>query len=70
MALTLDEETRLQNTEETTQQLKTLIDGAGSKNQLKELTMLANEQIRRLEARVTTLESDVTTLLALAQSLQ
>lgn len=70
MSLTLDEKNRLQNAEETAQELKTLVDNAGSKNQLKQLTMLANEQLRRLEARLTTAESLITTLTTLAQRLQ
>jgi len=70
MALTYEEQLRLKNAEETTQELKTLIDGAGSKNQLKQLLTLCNEQLRRVEARLDTIETDLETALALANSLQ
>ena len=70
MALTYREELRLKNAEETTQQLKTLIDGAGSKNQLKQLLALCNEQLRRVELRLDVLETNTQTLLTLARKLQ
>lgn len=70
MALTYTEKLRLKNAEETTQELKTLIDGAGSKNQLKQLLTLCQEQLRRVEARLDTVETDLDTALALARRLQ
>jgi hypothetical protein len=70
MTLTAAEETRLENAEDTTQQLKHLIDGAGSKNQLNRLLVLCNEEIRKLNARVATLETEVSELLVLARKLQ
>jgi polyhydroxyalkanoate synthesis regulator phasin len=70
MTLTFAEEERLTNAEEITQQLKHLIDGAGSKNQLNRLLVLCNEEVRKLTARVATLETQVQELLALARKLQ
>jgi len=70
MTLTYSEAKRLKNAEETTAQLKTLVNGAGSKSQLNQVRMLVNEELRRIESRLDTVEASVTTLLALAQSLQ
>jgi len=70
MALTYDEQVRLKNAEETIQQLKTLISGAGSKNQLKQITVTVKEQLRRLEVRLDTAETEIQTLLTLARNLQ
>jgi hypothetical protein len=70
MTLTRTEELRLENAEETAQQLKHLISGAGSKNQLNRLLVLCNEEIRKLNARVASLEEEVSELLALARKLQ
>jgi exonuclease VII small subunit len=70
MTLTATEETRLQNAEKTIQQLKTLIDGAGSKNQLKQLLTLCNEQLRRVEVRLDKIETETNTILDLARKLQ
>jgi len=70
MTLTYSEEVRLKNAEETTAELKTLVNGAGSKTQLNQIRNLCNEQLRRIEARLDTIESDVSELLTLAQSLQ
>jgi hypothetical protein len=70
MALTYEEQVRLKNAEETTQSLKTLIDGASSKNQLKQLLVLCQEQLRRVESRLDTIESDLSELLTLARKLQ
>ena len=70
MALTYDEKLRLKNAEETTQELKILINGAGSKNQLKQLLVLCQEQLRRVEARLDTIETTLSTTLDLARRLQ
>jgi hypothetical protein len=70
MALSYEEQVRLKNAEETTQDLKTLIDGAGSKNQLKQLLVLCKEQLRRVESRLDTIETDLQVALSLARSLQ
>jgi hypothetical protein len=70
MALTNSEQLRLTNAEETAQQLKHLIAGAGSKNQLNRLLVLCNEEIRKLTARVASLETEVQELLELARKLQ
>lgn len=70
MALTRSEAERLKNAEETIQELKTLIDGAASRNMLNKLKMLSNEQLRRVELRLTQIETDLETLIALAQKLQ
>ena len=70
MALTYDEQLRLKNAEETIQQLKTLIDGAGSKNQLKQITVKVNEQLRRMNVRLAEAEAEVQELLVLARNLQ
>lgn len=70
MALTTAQEKRLSNVEETTQLIKHLVDGAGSKNQLNRLLVLCNEEIRKLNVRITALETEVSTLLELAQKLQ
>lgn len=70
MTLTFSEEQRLTNAEETAQQLSHLIEGAGSKNQLNRLLVLCNEEVRKLNARVTTLETQVQELLVLARKLQ
>ena len=70
MALSYQEALRLKNAEETIQDLKTLIDGAGSKNQLKQLLVLCNEQLRRVEARLDTIETNLEAALTLAKRLQ
>ena len=70
MALTHDEQLRLKNAEETIQQLKTLISGAGSKTQLKQLTVTVKEQLRRIEVRLDAVEVDVQEILTLARNLQ
>jgi len=70
MALTYEEQVRLKNAEETAQQLKTLVDGAGSKNQLKQLLNLCNEQLRRVEQRLDTAEAQIQQLMSLARTLQ
>jgi len=70
MALTYEEKLRLKNAEETTQGLKDLVDGAGSKNQLKQLLTLCQEQLRRVEARLDTIETDLEAALTLARRLQ
>jgi hypothetical protein len=70
MALTYSEQKRLQNAEETIQELKTLIDGAGSRNMLERLKMLSNEQLRRVESRLTDAEAELEELITLARKLQ
>jgi len=70
MALSYEEKVRLKNAEETAQELKTLVDGAGSKNQLKQLLSLCNEQLRRIESRLDTTETSLQELLTLARRLQ
>jgi hypothetical protein len=70
MALTGTEKQRLQNAEETIQELKTLIDGTASKNMFNQLKMLSNEQLRRVELRLTTAEAKLDELIALARKLQ
>jgi hypothetical protein len=70
MTLTPAEKKRLDNAEKTIVDLEELIKGAGSKNQLNRLLVLASEEIRRLNDRVTELEEEVETLLNLAKKLQ
>ena len=70
MTLTNSEETRLRNAERTVQSLKTLIENAGSKNQLNRLLVLAQEEIKRLTTKVDSLEAEQTVLLGLLRKLQ
>jgi hypothetical protein len=70
MTLTPAEKKRLQNAEATIIDLEELIKGAGSKNQLNRLLILANEEIRRLNERVDELQTEVNELLDLAKKLQ
>ena len=70
MTLTYSEETRLRNAERTVQDLKDLIEQAGSKNQLNRLLVLAQEEMKRLTSKVGALESQSTTLLGLLRKLQ
>jgi len=70
MTLTLSEETRLRNAERTVQDLKDLIEQAGSKNQLNRLLVLAQEKTKRLTSKVEGLETQSTTLLSLLRKLQ
>jgi hypothetical protein len=70
MALTPSEKARVLKVEETLVDLQELIKGAGSKNQLNRLLVLANEEIRRLNERVEALEAKITELLELAKKVQ
>lgn len=70
MTLTYSEEQRLRNAERTVQSLKDLINEAGSKNQLNRIEILAQEEIKRLTAKVDVLESQAATLLSLLRKLQ
>jgi hypothetical protein len=70
MSLTAAEEKRIENLEETVQQLSTLISHAGSKSQLNKLLVLCNEEVRKLTSKVDSLEAEVQELLTLARRLQ
>lgn len=70
MALTAAEEARLQAAENAITALAKMIRGAGSKNQLNRLLVLAQDQTRALSTRLTTLETKIETLLTLARKLQ
>ncbi len=70
MSLTAAEQERITNAENALGELQELIQGAGSKNMLNRLHVLAEEKARRLEERLTTLEAEVQELLGLARKLQ
>jgi hypothetical protein len=70
MALTPQEEERLQNAEQLAQENQRLLNGSASKAMLNRLLVLANEEIARLRTRLGNLESQVETLIDLAQKLQ
>ena len=70
MTFTKTEEDRLSACETLTTQLGHLIQGTGSKNQLNRLLVLCQEETRDLTNKLNTLETDMTTLLALARKLQ
>lgn len=70
MALTKAQEKRLSNLEVMFAQLNHLIQGAGSKNQLNRLLVLAQEDIRKLDEKVTEVEESMDELLELVRKLQ
>jgi hypothetical protein len=70
MAMTATERERLETLEDTIKRLASLIRGAGSKNQLNRLLVLAQNTVARLEARVATLETRSNTILDLVRKLQ
>jgi archaellum component FlaC len=70
MTLSASERARLVAAEETIADLAQLVKGAGSKNQLNRLLILAQEQCRQLSSIVETLETQVQELLELARKLQ
>lgn len=70
MSFTKSELDRIKKIEDTLNKLTYLMKGVGSKNQLNQLLVLADSQIKSLETQVENLESEITTLTALAQKLQ
>ena len=70
MSLTFEEQKRINNIEETVQDLSNLIKNVSSNDMLNRLLVLGNEEIRRLTERVDSLEDKVITLTTLARKLQ
>lgn len=70
MSLSTVERTRLEELEQDTNNLATLIRGGGSKNQLNRLLVLAQDQNRKLTARVEALETKMDEILELVRKLQ
>ena len=68
--LTAEEEYRLTEIEDTINKMFTLIDGVGSKTRLNRLWVLFQNDLGKLSARLTTLETSMTEILALARKLQ
>ncbi len=70
MALSSSERIRLNELEETINQLAQLVKGGGSVNQLNRLLVLAQDKIVKLSDQVTEMEDTVETLLDLVRKLQ
>lgn len=70
MALTLTEEKRLKRLELTADQIKQWTKGAASENMLNRLLILCNEEISKMDIKITELEEKVDELIALARKLQ
>ena len=70
MALSNGERKRLENAEDNINNLAKLAQGGGSKNQLNRLLVLAQDQNRKLTARVVELESQIEELLDKVRKLQ
>ena len=70
MVLTPSEEIRIQEIEQTIRNITKLATGAGSKNQLNRLLVLAQEQVADLKNVVEPLEVKMEELLVLARKLQ
>ena len=70
MSFTKSELDRIKNIEEKLNKLTYLMKGVGSKNQLNQLLVLADSQIKSLETQVENLETEIATLTTLAQKLQ
>lgn len=70
MSLTNSEENRIKNIETSLAELDPLVRGSASETMLNELLTLSNDQIRKLETRVTNLTALVNELIALAKNLQ
>ena len=70
MALTDDERERLETLEDTVVNLAHLVKGAGSRNQLNRLVVLAQDKIDSLTTRLLQAETKMTELLELVRKLQ
>lgn len=70
MAFTAADEKRLRSIETIVYRLSVLIEGAGSKNQLNRLLVLAQNQVDKLSTRVDALETQMDEILELARRLQ
>jgi len=70
MALTIQEEIRISELENTTIRLTQLMKGSGSKNQLNRLLVMAQEDIKKLTDILAPMEDKTNTILALARKLQ
>jgi hypothetical protein len=70
MALTAQEEERLQQVEEYVVKLFKLLDGAGSRNRLNRWYVLLSNMNNTLSEKVTEIETELDEILALARKLQ
>ena len=70
MALSTAERLRLEAAERALETIAISLRGAGSKNQLNRLLVLAQDQMRKLTIRVEAIETTATELLALLRRLQ
>lgn len=70
MALTAQEESRIQAIEQLLSQLKTLITNAASLRAMNKLLVLAQEETRRIEVRQAAIETTQEELIELARKLQ
>ena len=68
--ITKTELDRIKKIEETLNGLSYLLKGVGSKNQLNQLLILADSQIKQLETKVDSLETEIAALTISAQKLQ
>lgn len=70
MSFTKTELDRIKKIEETLNKLSYLLKGVGSKNQLNQLLVLADNQVKGLETKLDSIETEVAELTTLAQKLQ
>ena len=70
MTLSAKDEYRIQQLEEITAQLKRLIEGAGSTNQLNRLHVLAIDEYEKIDRDMTSLEEKIDESLDLLRKLQ